>query len=183
MKQYDIAVIGAGVVGCAVARELSRYRLGIVVIDRESDVCEGTSKANSAIIHGGFDAATGTLKAKLNVCGNALMDTLAKELDIPFLRCGAMVTCREEKYIPKLEELLHRGETNGVSGLKKLSMKIDKNIFEIRAEKIIMCLKKKFENIKYVINCNEIEYLTELLINYSDSVLKQIDLNLIFVIV
>ncbi len=120
-KEYDIAIIGAGVVGCAVARELSRYELGIVVIDKESDVCEGTSKANSAIIHGGFDAEPSTLKAKLNVRGNQLMDTLSKELDIPFLRCGAMVTCREEAEITKLEELLERGKKNGVPDMRILS--------------------------------------------------------------
>lgn len=121
MKEYDIAVIGAGVVGCAVARELSRYSLGIVVIDKESDVCEGTSKANSAVIHGGFDAEPGTLKARLNVRGNHLMDTVSKELDIPFLRCGAMVICREGSEIPKLEELMERGRKNGVPDMKILS--------------------------------------------------------------
>jgi glycine/D-amino acid oxidase-like deaminating enzyme len=82
---YDIAVIGAGVTGCAIARELSRYQAGICVIEREEDVCCGTSKANSAIIHAGFDAKPGTLKAKLNVEGNAMMDTLSKDLDIPFV--------------------------------------------------------------------------------------------------
>ena len=120
-NKFDVTVIGAGVVGCAVARELSRYDLRIAVIDRESDVCEGTSKANSAIIHGGFDAVPGTLKAKLNVRGNAMMDKLAEELDIPFLRCGAMVVCRDESELPKLEELLERGRTNGVPDMKILS--------------------------------------------------------------
>ena len=85
---YDIAIIGAGVTGCAIARELSRYQAGICVIEREEDVCCGTSKANSAIIHAGFDAKPGTLKAKLNVEGNAMMDTLSKDLDIPFVRNG-----------------------------------------------------------------------------------------------
>ena len=75
---YDIAIIGAGVTGCAIARELSRYQAGICVIEREEDVCCGTSKANSAIIHAGFDAKPGTLKAKLNVEGNAMMDTLSR---------------------------------------------------------------------------------------------------------
>ena len=70
---YDIAIIGAGVTGCAIARELSRYQAGICVIEREEDVCCGTSKANSAIIHAGFDAKPGTLKAKLNVEGNCHM--------------------------------------------------------------------------------------------------------------
>ncbi len=120
-KIYDAAVIGAGVVGCAAARELSRYELSVIVIDKESDVCEGTSKANSAIIHAGFDAEPGSLKAKLNVQGNALMDRLSKELDFPFFRIGAFVVCRSKDEIPKLEELKKRGEENGVSGLKILS--------------------------------------------------------------
>ena len=83
---YDVAIIGAGVVGSAIARELSKYQVNACVIEREEDVCNGTSKANSAIIHGGFDATPGTLKAKLNVRGNFLMDELARDLDIPFKR-------------------------------------------------------------------------------------------------
>ena len=119
-SMYDIAVIGAGVTGCAVARELSRYELSIAVIEKESDVCEGTSKANSAIIHAGFDAKPGSLKAQLNVKGNALMDEISRELRIPFNRCGAFVVCREESELPALEELLERGVKNGVEGLRIL---------------------------------------------------------------
>lgn len=87
---YDVAIIGAGVIGSAIARELSRYQLRICVIEKEEDVCDGTSKANSAIIHAGFDAEPGTLKAKLNVRGNELMTTLSRELDIPFRRNGSL---------------------------------------------------------------------------------------------
>lgn len=83
---YDVAIIGAGVVGSAIARELSKYKVRACVIEREEDVCSGTSKANSAIIHAGFDAAPGTMKAKLNVRGNEMMDALARDLDIPFSR-------------------------------------------------------------------------------------------------
>ena len=119
--EYDIAVIGAGVTGCAAARELSRYELSVIVLDRESDVCEGTSKANSAIIHAGFDAEPGTLKARLNVRGNSMMTELSRELDIPFIRCGAMVACTDEADLPKLDELLERGRKNGVPGLRILS--------------------------------------------------------------
>ena len=90
---YDVAVIGAGVIGCAIARELSKYDADICVIEREEDVCCGTSKANSAIIHAGFDAVPGTLKARLNVAGNAMMDDLARDLDIPFTRNGSLVVC------------------------------------------------------------------------------------------
>ena len=78
----DVIIIGAGVSGCAVARELSRYELDICVLEKESDVCEGTSKANSGIVHGGFDAKPGTLKAKLNVLGNQMMDEMAEKLEI-----------------------------------------------------------------------------------------------------
>jgi len=120
-SEYDIAIIGAGVVGCAAARELSRYDVNILVIDKESDVCEGTSKANSAIIHGGFDAKPNTLKAKLNVRGNMMMDKLSSELDIPFRRNGAMVVCWNDSELPKLEELLQRGKSNGVPDMKILS--------------------------------------------------------------
>ena len=90
---YDAAIIGAGVTGSAIARELSRYQAKICVIERGEDVCCGTSKANSAIIHAGFDAAPGSLKAALNVRGNAMMDALAAELDIPFRRNGSLVVC------------------------------------------------------------------------------------------
>lgn len=121
MKTYDVIIIGTGVTGCAVARALSRYSLTALVVDRESDVCEGTSKANSAIIHAGFDAVPGTLKAQLNVRGNAMMDDLSKELDIPFRRNGALVICWGERDLPVLNELYDRGVKNGVAGLKILS--------------------------------------------------------------
>ena len=93
---YDVAIIGAGVVGSAIARELSKYKVRACVIEREEDVCSGTSKANSAIIHAGFDAAPGTMKAKLNVRGNEMMDALARDLDIPFSRNGSLVVCTGE---------------------------------------------------------------------------------------
>ena len=125
-------IIGAGVTGSAIARELSRYKVNALVIDREEDVCCGTSKANSAIVHAGFDAKPGTLKAKLNVRGNALMDSLSRELDIPFTRNGAMVVCRSEDEVPKLEELLERGTANGVTGMRILTrdeaLKLEPNL-------------------------------------------------------
>lgn len=117
---YDVAIIGAGVVGSAIARELSRYRVNACVIEREEDVCNGTSKANSAIIHGGYDATPGTLKAKLNVRGNEMMDDLAKELDIPFKRNGSLVVCTKDQDRSGLELLMEKGEKNGVPGLRIL---------------------------------------------------------------
>lgn len=115
---YDVAIIGAGVVGCAIARELSKFCGNFCVLEREEDVCCGTSKANSAIIHAGFDAATGTKKAALNVRGNAMMDALAKDLDIPFRRNGSLVVCTREEDRGTLEALLARGQKNGVPGLR-----------------------------------------------------------------
>lgn len=118
---YDAAIIGAGVVGSAIARELSRYKANICVIERDEDVCCGTSKANSAIVHAGFDAVSGSLKAEVNVKGNAMMDELAEELDFPFKRNGSFVVCTEEEGLDKLQELLERGITNGVPGVTILS--------------------------------------------------------------
>lgn len=115
---YDVAIIGAGVVGSAIARELSKYQAKICVIEREEDVCNGTSKANSAIIHAGFDATPGTLKAKLNVRGNAMMDTLARDLDIPFTRNGSLVVCTKDQNRADLEALLEKGKKNGVPNLR-----------------------------------------------------------------
>ncbi|MBR3226476.1 MAG: NAD(P)/FAD-dependent oxidoreductase [Atopobiaceae bacterium] len=115
---YDVVVIGAGVSGCAVARELSRYNARICVVEREEDVCCGTSKANSAIVHAGFDAQTGTLMAKLNVEGNELMWQLAEDLDFKVRRCGSLVVCTDEKSRHGLDELLARGEANGVPDLR-----------------------------------------------------------------
>lgn len=117
---YDVAIIGAGVTGSAIARELSKYHARICVIDREEDVCCGTSKANSAIIHAGFDAEPGSLKAKLNVRGNAIMDALASELDIPFTRNGSLVVCTASQNRADLEALMEKGRKNGVPDLRIL---------------------------------------------------------------
>lgn len=117
---YDVAIIGAGVVGCAIARELSKYHVNACVIEREEDVCCGTSKANSAIIHAGFDATPGKLKARLNVQGNAMMDQLSKDLDIPFQRNGSLVVCTKDQNREDLEKLLEKGKANGVPELQIL---------------------------------------------------------------
>ena len=118
---YDVIIIGAGVTGSAIARELSRYKVKACVVEREEDVCCGTSKANSAIIHAGFDAAHGSLMAKMNVAGNLMMEQLAKDLDIPFKKNGSLVICLSEEDRPKLQELYERGIANGVKELRLLS--------------------------------------------------------------
>ena len=117
---YDVIIIGAGVSGSAVARELSRYRIKVCVLEKEEDVCCGTSKANSGIVHAGYDAAEGSLMAKLNVRGNEMMDALARDLDIPFKRTGSLVICLHEEDQPQLQTLYERGGRNGVPGLRIL---------------------------------------------------------------
>lgn len=119
--RYDAVIIGAGVIGCAVARELSRYDLSVCVVEREEDVCAGTSKANSAIVHAGHDAIPGTLKARFNVEGSRMMEALAEELDFEYRKNGSLILCLSEDDRPALKELLKRGEQNGVRGLSILT--------------------------------------------------------------
>lgn len=128
----DVIVIGAGVTGCGVARELSRTDLSVLVLERAADVCEGTSKANSGIVHAGYDAVPGTLKARLNVEGNRMMGRLAEELDFPFRQDGSLVLCLEEKDREKLQKLYDQGQKNGVPGLEILEreelLKLEPNL-------------------------------------------------------
>lgn len=118
---YDIIIIGAGVSGAAAARELSRYEADICVLEKEEDVCCGSSKANSAIVHAGYDAVPGSLKARLNVRGNELMGDLARELDFPFERRGSLVLCLNEEEMPELQALYDRGVENGVKDMRILT--------------------------------------------------------------
>lgn len=118
---YDVIIIGAGVSGCAIARELSRYKMKTMVLEKALDVCEGTSKANSGIAHAGYDAKPGTLKAKLNVEGSRRMKALSEELDFPYKQNGSLVLCFDEKDRSKLEELKKRGECNGVPDIRILN--------------------------------------------------------------
>lgn len=115
---YDVLIIGAGVCGSAAARELSRYQLKIGVLEKGEDVCSGTSKANSGIVHAGFDAKPGSLMAEMNVKGNAMMEELSKELDFSFERIGSLVLCFQEEDLDKLEDLKRQGEKNGVPDIQ-----------------------------------------------------------------
>lgn len=118
---YDVVVVGGGVTGCAIARELSRYELNCCLMERAEDVCSGTSKANSAIVHAGYDAVPGSLKAKFNVQGNAMMGALSEELDFEFQRNGSMVLCFAEEDRPGLDALYDKGVANGVPDLRIIS--------------------------------------------------------------
>lgn len=111
---YDIIVIGAGVVGTCVARELSKYQANVCVIDKADDVASGTSKANSGIVHAGYDCKPGTLMAKLNVRGNELLYQLAEELDFPIKKNGSLIVCTIESERGKLDVLLDQANANGV---------------------------------------------------------------------
>lgn len=118
---YDVAIIGAGVIGCAVARELSRYDCKAVLIEKENDVAMGTTCANSAIIHAGYDPKPGTLMAKYNVPGNRMAGEICEELDVPFRRCGSFVLAFDENDMETIRELFENGTANGVPGMKILS--------------------------------------------------------------
>ena len=115
---YDVVIIGAGVTGCAIARFLSAYRGSFCVLERSEDVCTGTSKANSAIIHAGFDAAHGSLMAKYNLLGSRMYPELAKELDFEYKNNGSLVLALHEEDIHKLEALMENGRKNGVEKLE-----------------------------------------------------------------
>ena len=117
---YDVVIIGAGVSGAAIARELSRYDCNVCVLEKEEDVCCGTSKANSAIVHAGYDCKPGSMMAKMNVRGNAMMEQLSRDLDFPFRRNGSLVLCVDEEQLPDLKRLYEQGIQDGVPGLQLL---------------------------------------------------------------
>ena len=129
---FDVAVIGAGVVGGAVARELVRLGLGVCILEKNSDVAMGATRANSAIVHAGFDAKEGTLKALLNVKGSKMMEKYAKELGVKYKKNGSLVVGFSEEDRATLSDLLERGTKNGVEGLRVLDraeiLKIEPNI-------------------------------------------------------
>ena len=115
MKQiHDVLIIGAGVTGTMIARELSKYQLDTLIIDKSNDAGNMTSSANSAIIHSGYDPLPGTNKAKFNVLGNKMFPQIVKELDVPYIACGSLTVAMEEEQIPVLKELAERSKINGV---------------------------------------------------------------------
>ena len=111
---FDVVVIGAGVVGSLIARKLSSYQLDIAVLEKEPDVCNVVTMANSAIVHSGYDPVPGSLKAKLNVLGNKMFDQISDELDVEFDRCGSLTVALYDSQLPLLEDLAKRSAQNGV---------------------------------------------------------------------
>ena len=120
-KETDIIVIGGGIVGTAILRELSKYDLRCLLVEKEPDVSVGTTKANSAVLHAGFDAPTGSWKQKTNVRGNELYHQLQEELDLDIKWTGSLVVATNEAEVQQLQVLLERGKANGVPGLQILT--------------------------------------------------------------
>ena len=118
---YDVVIIGCGVVGASAAYELARYKLRVAVLEAAADIAAGTTKANSAIIHAGYDPEPGTLMARLNVEGNRLTGEICEKLQVPFKRVGSLVVAFSPEQLPTLRTLYDRGCKNGVPGLRLLS--------------------------------------------------------------
>lgn len=119
--QYDVVVIGAGVVGAMITRELSKYNLNLMLVEKCSDVAMGSTKANSAIVHAGFDAEVGSLKAKLNVQGASLMAYYCNKLSVPYKNVGSLVIAYDWDDMQTLETLFERGFNNGVPNMEIIS--------------------------------------------------------------
>ena len=117
MKQFDAVVIGGGILGCMTARNLRRWNISTVLLEKEKDVCRGITRANSAIVYAGYDNKPGSLKAELTVRGNTNMEELCKELDVPFSRCGSLLVTYDPAAVSRLEKKLQSGVQSGVPGL------------------------------------------------------------------
>lgn len=143
----DIIVIGAGVVGCSIARELSKYNLDVLVVEKNSDVSEGVSKGNSGIVHAGYNEKIGTLKAKLNIEGNKIFDDLSRDLQFPFKRNGAFILAFKDEEMKTLESLKENGEKLGVEGLEILTREEALNIEPNLNKEIVGVLNVKTSGI------------------------------------
>jgi len=118
---FDVVIVGAGVIGGMLARHLSRYQLSVCLLEKENDVACGASRANSGIIHGGYDPVPGTLKAKLNAQGVELLFQAAQELHVPHKRNGSMVCAFSKEEEATLDELYEQGLVNNIPGMKMLT--------------------------------------------------------------
>ncbi|WP_106460957.1 NAD(P)/FAD-dependent oxidoreductase [Anaerococcus sp. Marseille-P3915] len=131
---FDVIIIGGGVVGASVAAHLSKKKGEFLLLEKNEDVCTETTKANSGICHGGYDAEPGSLKAKFNILGNQMMDEESKLFAFPYKKIGSLVLCHDEKDLDKLEALYQQGLENGVKGMKILNrdqtLELEKNITE-----------------------------------------------------
>ena len=123
MKYFDAVVIGGGILGCMTARNLRRWNISVLLLEKEDDICKGITRANSAIVYAGYDNKPGSRKAELTVRGNTHMETLCAELEVPFSRCGSLLVTYDEASVSRLKRKLQNGGDNGVPGLRLLSGK------------------------------------------------------------
>ena len=121
MKRVDAVVIGGGILGCMTARNLRRWNISTLLLEKENDVCKGITRANSAIVYAGYDNKPGSLKAELTVRGNAHMEKLCRELEVPFSRCGSLLVTYDPAAVPRLKKKLQSGMQSGVPGMRLLS--------------------------------------------------------------
>lgn len=131
---YDVAIIGTGIVGASIFRELTKYDLKVLAVEKDNDVCMGASKANSAIVHAGYDPEPNTLMAKYNVEGNKMFDKICEDLSVPFKRNGSLIVAFSDDELTELDKLYERGVENKVEGLKILNreetLKLEPNLKE-----------------------------------------------------
>jgi glycerol-3-phosphate dehydrogenase len=125
---YDIAIIGGGITGCFIARELSRYEVKTVILEKNGDVADETTKANSGIVHSGYDAKPGTLKAKLNRLGNPMFDRVCSDLDVAFQRNGSLTIATNDEETAFLRELYERGLANKIPQISLISSEMIRKI-------------------------------------------------------
>lgn len=151
---FDVAIIGAGIVGSAIARNLSRYNLKTVVLEKGVEVCQGTTKANSAIVHGGFDAKEGSLKARLNVLGCKMYQQICEELSVDYKNNGSLVLAFSQEDMNHVHELYERGLKNGVEGLEIIDEVKVKEIEPNVSENVIGALWCKSSGIVCPFNLN-----------------------------
>lgn len=151
---FDIAIIGAGIVGSAIARQLSKYDLKIVVLEKGVEVCQGTTKANSAIVHGGFDAKEGSLKAKLNVLGCEMYPNLCEELSVEYKNNGSLVLAFDQDDVKHIHELYERGIRNGAKDIEIIDGDKVKEIEPNVNEEVIGALWCKSSGIVCPFNLN-----------------------------
>lgn len=121
MKQYDAVVIGGGILGCMLARNLRRWEISTILLEKEADVCTGITRANSAICYAGYDNKPGSLKAQMTVRGNARMADLCKELDVDYCQCGSLLVAYDESAVANIHRKLDNAMQNGVPGVKLLT--------------------------------------------------------------
>lgn len=137
---FDVAIIGCGIVGASIAYQLAQYKLNVVVLEKENDIAMGTTKANSGILHSGYDPEEGTLMAKLNVQGAKMAKELCSKLHVHYKQTGSLVLAFSEEDVATLHTLLKRGINNGVEGLEIISADRVREMEPYVSDKVVAAL-------------------------------------------